>query len=70
LITKDMYLLELMQRYPEAKAYLESQNMYCGSCMGAMDETIEKAAKQHGMDLGLLLQELNKLVGDRGDDND
>lgn len=70
MISKDMQLLELMQRYPEAKKYLESQNMNCGSCMGAVEETIEMAAKQHGMNLDKLLKELNQLVGDTGDKND
>ncbi|NLL18801.1 MAG: DUF1858 domain-containing protein [Clostridia bacterium] len=70
MISKDMQLLELMQRYPKAKKYLESQNMNCGSCMGAVDETIAMAAKQHGMDLNLLLKELNQLVGDNEDNGD
>lgn len=62
MISKDMPLLELMQRYPKTKEYLETKDMNCGRCMGAMEETIEMAAKQHGLKIEVLLQELNSLV--------
>lgn len=62
MITKDMSLLELMQRYPKTQQYLKSLNMHCSQCMGAMNETIAMAARQHGIDVDQLLEELNRLV--------
>ncbi|HHW07968.1 MAG TPA: DUF1858 domain-containing protein [Clostridia bacterium] len=62
MITKDMTLMELMQRFPQTQQYLKSINMHCSSCMGAVNETIEMAARQHGMDVDELLAELNRLV--------
>lgn len=64
MITKDMSLMELMQRYPKTQQYLKSINMHCSQCMGAMNETIAMAAKQHGIDVELLLAELNRLIKD------
>lgn len=62
MITKDMSLMELMQRFPQTQQYLKSINVHCSSCMGAMNETIEMAARQHGLDIDGLLAELNRLV--------
>jgi len=62
MITKDMSLLELMQLYPETRDYLLSRGMACARCMGAAAETVEDAAKQHGLDLDRLLDDLNKLL--------
>lgn len=62
MITGDMSLLELMQRYPKTQQYLESINMHCSQCMGAMNETIAMAARQHGIEVEHLLAELNRLV--------
>ena len=62
MITKDMSLLELMQLYPETRDYLLSRGMACVRCMGAAAETVEDAAKQHGLGLEQLLDDLNRLL--------
>jgi len=58
MISKDMSIFELLQKYPEAKKILKEHGMSCLGCMGAEQETIEAGARMHGIDLSTLLKEL------------
>ncbi|QGG48098.1 DUF1858 domain-containing protein [Heliorestis convoluta] len=60
-ITKEMSLLELLQTYPRSKEILARHGMACQGCMGSALESIEKGAHMHGIDITLLMNELNQL---------
>lgn len=57
-----MSLLQLLQIYPQAQEILEKHGMACLRCMGAADESIENGARMHGLDVEMLLEDLNKYL--------
>jgi len=61
-ITGDMIISVVAQEYPETSAVFAAHGMGCLHCMAAIDETIEIGARMHGIDVTVLLQELNGTV--------
>lgn len=59
MITKDMLVWQVLQQHPRARDILARHGMGCNQCMGAMQETVEEAARMHGLDLQALLADLN-----------
>lgn len=59
LITKDMGIMETLQKYPDAVAVFVSHGLGCIGCAMAQFETIEQGAIAHGMDLDGLMKDLN-----------
>lgn len=62
MIHKEMTIFEILQLYPDAYEVLESFGMACGECLGQMNESLEKGAKRHNVDLEKILKKLNELV--------
>lgn len=62
MITKDMSIFEALQKHPAARDVFKKHGMHCLDCMGSTEETIEAGAKMHGIDLTILLKELNELL--------
>ncbi len=64
-ITKNTLLSEAMQRFPETIEVFVQYGLHCVGCGVAPFETVEIAAATHGIkDLGKLLEDLNKAVGE------
>jgi len=61
-ITKDMTFNEVMRTYPDTVKILRKYNMQCVGCLGAEAESIEYGAVAHGVDLEVLLKDLNEVV--------
>lgn len=61
MFTKEMPILEALQAHPKAREIFKKHGMACLSCMGAMAESIEAGASMHGIDLEVLMSELNQL---------
>lgn len=59
LITKDMTLGEVMQRYPESGEVMFKHGMHCIGCHISAYETIEQGAAAHGIELKKFLEDLN-----------
>lgn len=59
-ITKKMSFAEIMQKKPEAIAFLQEKGMHCIGCPMAMQESLEDGARAHGLDADELTEELNK----------
>jgi len=59
-ITKSMTIAEVMNKHPKAAEIFQKHGLYCCFCPMAAQETLEEAAKVHGLDLKTLLEELNK----------
>ncbi len=60
MITKDMTIGEVVKMKDNAPEVLMSFGMGCIGCPSAQAETIEDAAKVHGLNLESLLEALNK----------
>lgn len=60
MITKDMTIGEVVKMKENAPQVLMSFGMGCIGCPSAQAETIEDAAKVHGLNLQDLLDALNK----------
>jgi hybrid cluster-associated redox disulfide protein len=60
MITKDTLIYDALQQKPEAVSILGGFGMHCLGCPMSRGETIEQACLSHGIDLDMLLAELNK----------
>ncbi|MBE6053224.1 MAG: DUF1858 domain-containing protein [Clostridium sartagoforme] len=60
MITKDMTIGEVVRSKENAAEVLMSFGMGCIGCPSAQAESIEDAAKVHGLNLETLLEALNK----------
>jgi len=61
-ITKDMSIMEIVQKYPDTVPVLMNHGMGCLGCALAQFETIEQGAMAHGMDMDALLEDLNSVI--------
>lgn len=59
IITKDTIISEIPEINPAAVNVLWGYGMGCIHCILANAETIEQAAAEHGIDVDVLVQELN-----------
>ncbi|MDP4177324.1 MAG: DUF1858 domain-containing protein [Bacillota bacterium] len=60
MITKDMTIGKILKNYPEKIEVLMDLGLDCTGCLSGRFETVEQAAKVHGMDLEELIYELNE----------
>ena len=58
LITKDMGIMEIVQKYPATVEVLQRFGMGCIGCAAAHFENIEQGATAHGIDVPALLEAL------------
>lgn len=61
-INKDMTFGEVLKKYPETIKTFFEYGMHCFGCHIAVSETIEQGALAHGVDVGQLMEDLNKTV--------
>jgi hybrid cluster-associated redox disulfide protein len=66
MITKDTPIIEVLRLNPLSKEIFVRHGMGCISCMGLATETIENGAKLHGINVQILLEELNKILLEEG----
>lgn len=62
-ITKDMSILEVIQKYPDTVDVFVNAGMGCLGCAAAHFENIEQGAMAHGIDVDQLVKDLNTVVG-------
>ena len=62
-ITKDMSILEVVQKYPDTVDVFVNAGMGCLGCAAAPFENIEQGAMAHGIDVDQLVKDLNTVVG-------
>ncbi len=60
MITKDINIGELLRKKPDAARILMEFGMGCLGCPSSQMETLEDAAKVHGIDVEKILEKLNK----------
>ena len=61
-ITKDMNIIEVVQRYPDTAMVFMYAGMGCFGCHAAQFESIEEGALAHGIDSDKLVEALNEIV--------
>ncbi|MGI5892546.1 MAG: DUF1858 domain-containing protein [Bacillota bacterium] len=61
-ITKDMSIMDVVQKWPQASAVFMEYGMGCIGCAAAHFENIEQGASAHGIDVDALMEALNKAV--------
>ena len=62
-ITKDMSILEVVQKYPDTVDVFVNSGMGCLRCAAAHFENIEQGATAHGIDVDALIKNLNEAIG-------
>ncbi len=62
-ITKDMGILEVVQKYPDTVDVFVNSGMGCLGCAASHFENIEQGAMAHGIDVDQLIKDLNTVVG-------
>ena len=61
LITKDMGIMEIVQKYPATVEVLQRFGMGCIGCAAAHFENIEQGALAHGIDVPRLMEALKSI---------
>ena len=61
-ITKDMSIMEVVQRYPDTAVVFMYAGMGCFGCHAAQFESIEEGALVHGIDADKLVEALNEIA--------
>ena len=62
-ITKDMSILDVVQKYPDTVDVFVNAGMGCLGCAAAHFENIEQGAMAHGIDVDQLVKDLNTVIG-------
>ena len=61
-ITKDMSILEVVQKYPDTAMVFMYAGMGCLGCAAARFENIEQGCMAHGIDVDKLVEALNEVA--------
>jgi hybrid cluster-associated redox disulfide protein len=65
MIDKGMAISDVVNRHPETIAVFERHGLGCAGCQAALFENIEQGAEVHGVEVGSLVDDLNKVLGTR-----
>ncbi len=60
IVTKDMNIGHVVQKYPKLVNVFLQHGLMCVGCHAAQFENIEQGAKAHGIDVDRLMADLNK----------
>ena len=63
MITKDMTIEQVLRTYPATIPVFKRFGLDCNECQVAAYGTVEHGAGVHGVDLEMLLSELNRAIG-------
>ena len=58
-ISKDMIIADIVKMDPNIIPILMREGMHCIGCPSAQGETLEEAAMVHGLDVDLLVDQIN-----------
>jgi hybrid cluster-associated redox disulfide protein len=59
-ITEQMTILDILKAAPETRRVFDRHNMACKACQGAAAESLALGAWNHGVDVKVLVRELNE----------
>lgn len=59
---KNATINEIISAYPETMKFFSDLNMSCSSCFAVKFDTLENGALMHGMDVNVLIKQLNQYI--------
>ncbi|MBU2703000.1 hybrid cluster-associated redox disulfide protein [Sporomusaceae bacterium BoRhaA] len=62
MITKEMSIMEVVEKYPQTAAVFQQHGMGCLGCAAAHFENIDQGAAAHGINIEALISDLNKVT--------
>ena len=62
LITKQTTINEIIVTHPDTMRFFEGLQMSCGSCFAVKFDTLESGALMHGMDVNVLIKQLDQFI--------
>lgn len=62
-ITKDMMIMEAVQKYPKTAEVLMNSGLHCIGCIAAHGETLQQGLEAHGFDT----EKIDKVIKDMND---
>ncbi|PID67193.1 MAG: disulfide oxidoreductase [Fusobacteriales bacterium] len=62
LVTKDMNIMEVVEKYPVVVEVFQRHGLGCVGCMIASGESLGEGIASHGFDPDEILAEINKLI--------
>lgn len=68
LITKDMLMNDIIEKYPEVAPILMGYGLHCVGCHFSSFDTLENGIKIHGMDeetFEMLMKDVNAIVSEK-----
>lgn len=63
-VTKEMNILEIVEKYPQSLEVFAKYGLGCIGCAAARFENLEAGAKVHGFDPDEMVAEINALIGE------
>ena len=63
-ITKEMSIIEIIQKCPQAGEVFAKYGLGCIGCAAARFENLEAGAKVHGFDADQMVADINELIGE------
>ncbi len=64
-INKEMTIIDILNTDPGTAAILQSAGMHCLGCAMASGENLEQACMVHGIDVNVLVDEINNYLADK-----
>lgn len=64
MITRDMFIADILEKYPQTLAVFKQFKLDCYECQIADLETLEHGASVHSLSLDSLLLALNETAGE------
>ncbi|MBN1150872.1 DUF1858 domain-containing protein [candidate division WOR-3 bacterium] len=62
LITPEIKLSEVIQKYPKTLEIFQKYNLHCLGCLLAAGESLKDGLTAHGLDVDQVVKEMNDLV--------
>ena len=62
MITKEMNIREVIDKYPELIPIFQKYNMGCIGCIAASFEKLSDIASVHGVDVNTFIKDLNEAI--------
>jgi hybrid cluster-associated redox disulfide protein len=60
MITKEMSIIDIIQKHPATREVFNRHNLGCIGCLAAAGETIADGLTAHGLDVDSVMEELNE----------
>lgn len=62
-IDRDQTIAEVLQQMPQTAEVFMRHGMPCLGCIAASGETVAQAANAHGIDIDILMRDLEEVAG-------